>query len=183
MSKVITMKLTTKGIEQAIKEIKAYKKDFTKKVDIFREKVAQEITDLAQAGFNSSLIDDVIPSSPNGSSRTAKVTVNFTSNGNVTVIATGQNEEDAIWVEFGAGVYHNGSVGGSPHPEGVKLGYTIGGYGKGYGKGSVWGYYLDPDGKTGLVLTHGTPATMPMYNAMKSIKGRTIDIAREVFGK
>lgn len=181
MSKVITMELTTKGIEQAIKEIEAYKKDFIKKVDIFREKVAQEITKLAQAGFNSSLIDDVIPSSPSGSSRTAKVTVDFTSNGNVTVIST--SGEDAIWVEFGAGVYHNGSVGGSPHPEGVKLGYTIGGYGKGRGKGSVWGYYSDPDGKTGLVLTHGTPATMPMYNAMKTISSKVVTIAREVFGK
>ena len=183
MSKVITMELTTKGIEQAIKEIEAYKKDFIKKVDIFREKVAQEITDLAQAGFNSALVDDVIPSSPNGSSRTAKVTVDFTSNGNITVIATGENEKDAIWVEFGAGVYHNGSVGGSPHPEGVKLGYTIGGYGKGRGKGSVWGYYLEPESKKGLVLTHGTPATMPMYNAMKTISAKVVTIAREVFGK
>lgn len=179
MSKVITMKLTTKGIEQAIKEIEAYKKEFIKKVDVFRERVAQEIKDLAQSGFNSSVVDDVLSTSPNGSSRTANVTVDYSSTDNVTIIVA--NGEDAIWVEFGAGVYHNGSAGSSPHPQGAKLGYTIGGYGEGRGKQGVWGYYLDPDGKSGLVLTHGTPATMPMYNAMKTVSAKVLSIAKEVF--
>ena len=179
MPKVIKIGLNTKDLDRAIKEIDKYKVDFLKKVDIFRERVAKEITDLAQAGFNSAMIDDVLPGY--GSSRSASVKVNFDSVGNITiVVAVG---EDAIWVEFGAGVYHNGSVGSSPHPQGTKLGYTIGSYGKGYGKGNVWGYYTDPDGKTGLVLTHGTPATMPMYNAMKTVSAKVINIAKEVFGK
>lgn len=181
MGKVITMKLTTRDIERAIKEVEAYKKDFIKKVDIFRERVAQEIKDLAQLGFDSSMVDDVIPTSPNGSSHNAKVTVSCESNGNITVVATGKNDVDAIWVEFGAGVYHNGSVGSSPNPQGAKLGYTIGGYGDGHGKQNVWGYYEIPGDRDTLVLTHGTPATMPMYNAMKTISAKVIDIAREVF--
>lgn len=176
MGKVITMNLTTRDIERTIKEVEAYKKDFIKKVDIFRERIAQEITDLAQSGFNSSTIDDVLPGY--GSSRTASVKVDWSSTDNVTVVIA--KGKDAIWVEFGAGVYHNGSVGSSPHPQGSKLGYTIGGYGKGFGKGKVWGYYTD--GKSGLVLTHGTPATMPMYNAMKTISSKVMSIAREVFG-
>ena len=179
MDKVISIKLTTKDIDRAIKEIKAYKKDFLKKVDVFRERLAQEITDIAQAGFNSAMIDDILPGY--GSSRTANVKVDFSSEGDITVVVA--NGEDAIWVEFGAGVYHNGSVGSSPHPQGTKLGYTIGGYGKGYGKGNVWGYYTDPESKTGLVLTHGTPAKMPLYNAMKTVTDKAESIAREVFGK
>lgn len=182
MSKVITMKLTTSDIERAIKEVDKYKRDFVKKVDVFRERVAQEIKDLAQSGFNSSMVEDVLSSSPNGSPHQAKVTVSFESNGNVTVVATGQNEADAIWVEFGAGVYHNGSVGSSPHPQGAKLGYTIGGYGVGRGKQGVWGYYEVPGNKNTLVLTHGTPATMPMYTAMKTISAKVTTIAKEVFG-
>ena len=178
MSKVITMKLTTRDIERAIKEVEAYKRDFIKKVDIFRERIAQEITDLAQSGFNSSTIDDVLPRY--GSSRTASVNVDLSSTGNVTVIVA--KGKDAIWVEFGAGVYHNGSAGSSPHPQGAKLGYTIGGYGKGHGKQNVWGYYEVPGDRDTLVLTHGTPATMPMYNAMKTISAKVTSIAREVFG-
>ena len=90
------------------------------------------------------------------------------------VIAAG---EDAVWVEFGAGVYHNGSAGSSPHPEGSKLGFTIGGYGKGMGKRQTWGFYEDGE----LRLTHGTPAVMPMYNAVKAVCDEIADIAKEVF--
>lgn len=106
----------------------------------------------------------------------ADVDVTVTDKDNVSIIIA--NGEDAIWVEFGAGVYHNGSAGGSPHPKGSSLGFTIGGYGKGMGKKSVWGYYEDGD----LRLTHGTPAVMPMYNAVKTVCDNISAIAREVFG-
>lgn len=177
MSKVIKIGLNTKDLNRAIREVEKYKKDFLRKVDIFRDRIGKEVQELAQAGFNSAMIDDVLPGY--GSSRSANVKVEFDSKGNITTIFT--KDEDAIWVEFGAGVYHNGSLGSSPHPSGVKLGYTIGGFGKGYGKGKVWGYYSNPDDKTGLVLTHGTPATMPMYNAMKTVSAKVITIAREVW--
>ena len=58
------------------------------------------------------------------------------------------------------------------------MGYTIGSYGKGLGKRKVWGYYRDGE----LILTHGTPATMPMYNALKQACDNIWSIAREVFG-
>jgi hypothetical protein len=178
MSKVIKIGLNTKDIDSAIREVEKYKQDFLRKVDVFRDRLAKEITDIAQSGFNSAMVDDILPGY--GSSRSASVKVDFDSKGNITTVFT--SGEDAIWVEFGSGVYHNGSVGSSPHPQGAKLGYTIGSYGKGYGKGNVWGYYTNPDEKTGLVLTHGTPATMPMYNAMKTVSAKVISIAREVFG-
>lgn len=181
MSKVIKIGLNSKDIDRAIKEIEKYKKDLTNKVEKFRERVAKEISDLAQAGFNSSMVDDVIPTSPNGSSRVAEVTVDYSSTGNITVVVA--RGEDAIWVEFGSGVYHNSSVGSSPHPQGATLGYTIGGFGKGYGKGKVWGYYEVPGDKNTLVLTHGTPASMPMYNAMKTVSAKIVSIAKEVFGE
>ena len=88
------------------------------------------------------------------------------------------NGEDAVWVEFGAGVYHNGSVGSSPHPKGAELGMTIGSYGNGRGSRRVWGYYDEG----GLVLTRGTPAQMPMYSAAKAVCEKIDEIARRVFG-
>lgn len=81
-------------------------------------------------------------------------------------------------MEFGAGVYHNGSAGSSPHPKGSELGFTIGGYGEGMGKRQTWGFYEDSE----LRLTHGTPAIMPMYNALKTVCDEIAGIAKEVFG-
>ena len=105
----------------------------------------------------------------------AEVTVSLDQRDNVTVVVA--QGEDAIWVEFGAGVHHNGSAGSSPHPSGAELGFTIGGFGKGNGKKDIWGYYEGGE----LRLTHGTPAVMPMYNAMKMVCDEIVDIAREVF--
>ena len=168
---VIKIGLNTEDIDRAIKEVEKYKQDFLRKVDIFRKRLADELADDAQLGFNGAIVDDLT----NGSSRTPEVTVSVTDKGSVSiVIAKG---EDAIWCEFGAGVYHNGSVGSSPHPRGVELGYTIGSYGKGYGKGKAWGYYEDGE----LKITRGTPAAMPMYNAMKSVIAKAVTIAREVW--
>ena len=169
MAKVI--KISLDEIENAIKELEQYEKDMLNKIEIFRQRLADEINDEAQSLFNNSIVNDLI----DGGSRSAEVTVTTTHKKNVSVvIAYGT---DAVWVEFGAGVYHNGSVGSSPHPMGVKLGYTIGSYGKGRGKGRAWGYYENGE----LNITRGTPATMPMYNAMKSIIAKADSIAREVW--
>lgn len=116
-------------------------------------------------------MDDVLK----GGVKTAQVTVSLSNTDDVSLVIA--NGEDAVWVEFGAGVYHNGSAGSSPHPEGSELGFTIGGYGKGMGKKEVWGYYEGDE----LRLTHGTPAIMPMYNAVKTVCDEIADIAREVF--
>ena len=85
--------------------------------------------------------------------------------------------EDAVWIEFGAGVYHNGSPGSSPHPHGAELGMTIGGFGKGNGKKEVWGFYEEGE----LKLSRGTPAKMPMARAVSTVCNEISEIAREVF--
>ena len=67
---------------------------------------------------------------------------------------------------------------------------TRGTYGKGRGKQSSWGYYGEP-GSNGLVkekpngttvvITHGNPANMPMYETVKELEGRVYTLAKEVF--
>lgn len=174
MSKtIIKCGLDTREITRAIREVKKFKTDFLKKVDTYRNKVASEIAVQASAYFGSAVMEDVIDGSP----RRPDVTVSVSDNGSITVVVA--NGEDAVWCEFGAGVYHNGSVGSSPHPKGNDLGFTIGSYDKGYGKKKVWGYY-DDAGE--LVLTHGTPASMPMYNAAQEVLRRSVEIAKEVWG-
>lgn len=171
--KVIRIRLSEKDIDRAIKELEQYKQEIIRKTELLRVKVAERIAALAQSGFNGAIVDDLTGES--GGARNANVQVSIDERENVSVvIAAG---EDAVWAEFGAGVYHNGSVGSSPHPKGQELGLTIGGYGKGMGKRQVWGFYEDGE----LKLTHGAPATMPMYNAMKIVCDEIVAIAKEVF--
>lgn len=107
---------------------------------------------------------------------THRVDVSVDNRGSVTVVIASGG--DAVWVEFGAGVYHNGSPGSSPHPHGAELGMTIGGFGKGNGKKETWGFYEEGE----LKLTHGTPAVMPMARAVTTVCNEISQIAREVFG-
>ena len=169
--KVIRFGLNTEDIDKAIREMELYKLDFLAKVDTYRRKIADEIAASASLNFGSATIDHTIK----GESRKPDVKVSVSDKGNISVIVA--DGKDAVWCEFGAGVYYNGSVGSSPNPYGNKLGFTIGSYGKGYGKANAWGYYDDGQ----LIITRGTPASMPMYNAAQEVTKKAIEIAREVF--
>lgn len=172
-NKVISVSLSESGIEKAIQELLAYKQEIIRKTELLRQKVVARLADEARSGFNGAIVDDL---TGKNSPRLADVNVSIDDRDNVSVVVA--EGEDAVWVEFGAGVYHNGSVGSSPHPKGAELGFTIGGYGKGNGKKEIWGFYEDGE----LRLTHGTPASMPMSQAMNTIINDIVSIAREVFG-
>lgn len=174
----ISFDLSEESIDRAIKEVKEFKKSFQKKCDELLKRVAKRIAEEAQKGFDNAIVDDLTEQS--GSPRKAEVIVRARKHGkSYTVIADG---EDAVWVEFGAGVYHNGAVGSSPNPyagnvTGVPdLPIAIGTFGKN-GRKSTWGFYEDGV----LKITHGTPAKMPMYKAVQTVSSEVVSIAREVF--
>ena len=173
----ISCSLDPNEINRAINEIKKFKEDFLNKVDTYRKRLGEELAERADIGFRSAYVNDVIHG---GASHKPDVRVSVSDKGSITVVVA--DGEDAVWCEFGAGVYHNGSVGSSPNPYGKDLGFTIGSYDKGNGSRQVWGYYTAPDSKTGLVLTRGTPASMPMYNAAQEVMRSAVEIAKEVFG-
>ena len=102
MSKVIRFGLSPREIQSAIDAINLYKENLQKKVDTYRKRIAEEIAVYASAYFDSSVMDDVI----NGTPRKPDVTVDFSDNGSIAVVVA--HGEDAVWCEFGAGVYHNG---------------------------------------------------------------------------
>ena len=63
-------------------------------------------------------------------------------------------------------------------------------YGQSHGKQHSWGYYGDPgtngvlkEKKNGgfVVITHGNPANLPMYETEKELQDRLTEIAKEVF--
>lgn len=163
--------LSPESIRKAANDLRQYRQGLPRKLEELRRQIAERIAADARGGFATALVDDLLQ----GGSRNANVEVMVDEAGTTSlVIAVG---EDAIWCEFGAGVYHNGSVGSSPHPKGAELGFTIGTYGEGKGARQTWGFY---DGGE-LKLTHGTPASMPMYNAMQRVCDEIARIAQEVF--
>ena len=158
--KRIVVRLSRQGISKALQEVEALREAESERVEQILRQIAEAVKDRAQEYYDAAWVDDIV----GGSRRGAEVSVSIqpTANGS-RVIASGS---DAVFVEFGAGVYHNGSVGTSPHPRGNELGFTVGSYGKGRGKGRAWGYY-NGDGE--LVITHGTPAQMPLYRAFSEV--------------
>lgn len=173
MSRTITVNLLdSASIDAAVRELQDYAQFVRRKAEELQERVAYFIARDASAVFNTAVADDLIGEG----AVIGNVEVTVEENGNVTlVIASGK---DAVFMEFGAGVYYNGSVGSSPNPLGADLGFTIGSYGKGHGARNVWGYYGE-DGQ--LHLTHGAPASMPLYKAVQTIIRDIAEIAREVF--
>lgn len=171
--KRIHIALDSASVEDAIREVERYRQDLERKTGLLRQRIGETIAWSASQGFSGALADDII----NGGKRYADVDVSVDEKGDITVvIASG---DDAVFVEFGAGVYNNGSAGTSPHPRGTELGFTIGSYGKGNGRKNVWGFYGDGGEK---ILTHGTPASMPMYRGAREACEHIGEIAREVFG-
>lgn len=166
----IDMDLSPASIDSAIEQLKQYKRDLEMGAEMLQRRMAAGIAREAQTTFDASVSDDLLLGPEYGG-----VTVKDThSRAESIVTATGKQ---VAFMEFGAGVFHNGSVGSSPHPLGAQLGMTIGSYGDGNGKKSVWGFR---DGNNKLVLTHGVPASMPLYNAYRANKDRLVDMAKGV---
>ena len=159
----ITISLGSKSISKAIKEVKAYKKWVESKANELTRRLAEIGASEAKVRFGGAQYDGVNDST---------VKVEPTTDG-YRIVASGGS---VFFIEFGAGVYYNGS---EPYPEPRPAGVSkIGEYGKGYGKRKAWGFY-DESGE--LVITHGNPAAMPMYHASRTMQQEVERIAREVF--
>lgn len=172
-TKVITMSLDIASIDSAIRQIEQYKQEFANKCEELRQRIAERIAWSASSGFRSALVSDVFY----GSAPVNDVQVEVTHQNDLSIVIADGNE--AVFIEYGAGVSNNGAAGSSPHPWGAEFGFMIGEYGKGHGKRAVW-YYRDEGGN--LVGTRGTPAAMPMYRGMQEAINTIDDIVREVFG-
>ncbi len=163
------------SISAAIVKLNAYKEQLIENLDLLREKVADYIRQRAQEVFDVSVPDDFTETTvDNGfSAGVSQVTVTTEHDGvDITlVVASGDH---AIFIEFGAGVHHNGASGYSPHPWGEEHGFLIGEAGQGKGSYDKWAI-------TKGVWSYGTKATMPMYHAVQSLKNAFPSLVMEVF--
>lgn len=160
---VIDMRLNRTSISAAIREVKAYKRWVERKTDELTKRLAQLGYKEAKVRFAGAQYDGV---------NDVSVSVEAIDKG-YKIVATGGA---VFFIEFGAGVYYNGTEPyPEPRPERI---VGIGEYGKGYGKRKAWGFY---DDRGELVITHGTPAAMPMLHASRVMQQEVRKIAKEVF--
>ena len=178
--KTLKADLSISSIRNLQKELEKYRDSLTYKCELFVKRLAEAgipVIDenMAKAAFT---VDEKGIQSGADPHHYTHVKINtFGDYARADLIVNGA---ELLFIEFGAGVYYNGSAGSSPHPKGGESGYVIGSYGKGHGVQKVWGYY-DDAGE--LILTHGVEATMPMYKASLEIAENVVKIAKEVFGK
>lgn len=165
MSKrVINVSLNDGDIDRAITELKQYRQTLLQKEKQLLERLAEIGLKEASVRFTTAMYDGT---------NDVSVKLDATTNG-YAIVAEGQA---VAFIEFGAGVYHNGS---EPYPNARPSGIVgIGQFGKGYGKRKAWGYR---DETNQLVITRGNPAAMPMWYASEEIKRSVTKIAKEVFG-
>lgn len=171
--KQVTFPLSVSGIERLRRSVEEYQRWLKDRSEKLLDRLGEEGYQIASAKFAQAVYDgtnDVFVSTEN---RGANIRA---------VVAVGSS---VLFIEFGAGVVYP-----DDHPEADDLGMKRGEYGKGHGKQTSWGYYGEPgtngelrEKKNGsvVVITHGNPANMAMYETVKELEMHLRDLAKEVF--
>lgn len=173
MSQTINVPLSIPAYDSLIRKIEDLENWQSDRAIVFADRLAQEGMEIASIKFSQAVYDGT---------NDVSVTVEPRGNNVRAVVATGGA---TLFIEFGTGVTYP-----DDHPEAEELGMKRGEYGQGHGKQHSWGYYGDPgtngvlkEKKNGgfVVITHGNPANMPMYETVKELQDRLTEIAKEVF--
>lgn len=167
----IDLVLSPEGIDKAIKKLEWYKSNLRVMQQRFVDR-------LLQSGYRVVNRDKGKATGDSDTSFVPTVSIKRVSDNAVrgTLSISGK---DVLFVEFGAGVHYNGALGSSPNPKGLEFGYFIGSYPNQQYAGEDYWFYKNENGER--VMSHGTKAAMPMYNASQDIRGHFASIAREVF--
>lgn len=173
MSQTVNVPLSIPAYDSLIRKIEDLGNWQSDRAIVFADRLAQEGMEIASVKFSQAVYDGT---------NDVSVTVEPRGNNVRAVVATGRA---TLFIEFGTGVTYPDN-----HPEAEELGMKRGEYGQGHGKQHSWGYYGDPgtngvlkEKKNGgfVVITHGNPANMPMYETVKELQDRLTEIAKEVF--
>ena len=171
--KTVKVPLSQRGIDTLLREIESYTVWLKERSQVLLDRLAQAGFEVASARFAKAAYDGT---------NDASVSMETRNEGVRAVVAVGAS---VLFIEFGTGVTYPDN-----HPQAAELGMKRGEYGQGHGKQSSWGYYGDPgtngvvktkkDGST-VVITHGNPANMPMYETVKELEAMLPDLVKEVF--
>lgn len=171
--KTVKVPLSQRGIDTLLREIESYTVWLKERSQVLLDRLAQAGFEVASARFTKAAYDGT---------NDASVFLETRSEGVMAVVAVGAS---VLFIEFGTGVTYPDN-----HPQAAELGMKRGEYGQGHGKQSSWGYYGDPgtngvvkmkkNGST-VVITHGNPANMPMYETVKELEAMLPELVKEVF--
>lgn len=171
--KTVKVPLSQRGIDTLLREIESYTVWLKERSQVLLNRLAQAGFEVASARFAKAAYDGT---------NDASVSMETRSEGVRAVVAVGAS---VLFIEFGTGVTYPDN-----HPQAAELGMKRGEYGQGHGKQSSWGYYGDPgtngvvkmkkNGST-VVITHGNPANMPMYETVKELEAMLPELVKEVF--
>lgn len=171
--KTVKVPLSQRGIDTLLREIESYTVWLKERSQVLLDRLAQAGFEVASARFAKAAYDGT---------NDASVSMETRGDGVRAVVAVGAS---VLFIEFGTGVTYPDN-----HPQAAELGMKRGEYGQGHGKQSSWGYYGDPgtngvvkmkkDGST-VVITHGNPANMPMYETVKELEAMLPNLVKEVF--
>lgn len=171
--KTVKVPLSQRGIDTLLREIESYTVWLKERSQVLLDRLAQAGFEVASARFAKAAYDGT---------NDASVSMETRSDGVRAVVAVGAS---VLFIEFGTGVTYP-----DDHPQAAELGMKRGEYGQGHGKQSSWGYYGDPgtngvvkmkkDGST-VIITHGNPANMPMYETVKELEAMLPELVKEVF--
>ena len=171
--KTVKVPLSQRGIDTLLREIESYTVWLKERSQVLLDRLAQAGFEVASARFAKATYDGT---------NDASVSLETRSEGVRAVVAVGAS---VLFIEFGTGVTYPDN-----HPQAAELGMKRGEYGQGHGKQPSWGYYGDP-GTNGVVktkkdestvvITHGNPANMPMYETVKELEAMLPDLVKEVF--
>ena len=161
MAKKIRISLSEKSIQNAIKEIEAYKREFQRK--------------LSKIGLNVVRATmESIPAEEKGSYYTEIVN---NSHGDIIGAAIRLTGDKILFLEFSSGIAYG--TDSYPTPAGDE--YGMGTYpGKGHWDSPYGWWYVDENGQKHH--SYGNRAYMPMYRAEQAIVLAVRQVAREVFG-
>jgi hypothetical protein len=163
----ININLNKSGsLTDAIKKIKAYREDIDNKLDELVRTLADNGVTVARSWLGAT----------QGDSTRASVGLEVDSSGNIHTAIISLEGEDALFIEFGAGIHYNGS----DPPHAAEFGYGVGTYNP--ASDNAW----NPDGWwywTGTERKHsyGTEGTYPVFHAAENMRNQLIMKALQIF--
>ena len=161
--------LSASSLTQLAKDFKSYIGSFDYKCDLMIEK-------LISAGIP--VVESTMQGFKGDSSRAYNYYYEIHRKENSAYGKLVVENEDILFIEFGAGIYWN--MGGDSHPKEKEFGYGVGTYpGQTHAFDDEGWWYWDG---TKRIHSFGTQAAMPIHNTYLEMANRVIDIAREVFG-
>jgi hypothetical protein len=158
-----------KSVEQAIKELNSLKAEWQRKANLCAETIAAMLADEIQKNLDPiPMTDDLIDIKTHTPVPRNTYAYSYAQGNRVYI-----KGQEIAFIEFGAGIYHNSST-NNPLSDAVSFNTTIGSYGKGQGVKPYWFVAHN-------LISHGTPAYMPIQHAIEAVTPQIPTIVRQIF--